>query len=89
MSRMMSDKPQDPYEPGQRWGDADWGSWRPTRAQRAAGGLIAVALPLFAANHGLKWGLLGKWSGPAVVAAYVISLVVVLRILPSSARRRL
>jgi hypothetical protein len=83
----MSDVPDDPYEPGQRWGDLDYGSWRPTTAQRVTAGSLLAIGAFLGANYHLKWGLLGEWDKPAFVVAISIGGLLLLRIMPVPIRR--
>jgi hypothetical protein len=84
----MSEDERDVYERGQRWGDLDWGDWRPTTAQRVTAGFFLVAWTLLEANYRLKWGLLGDWGGTACAVIVVPGAVMLLRMLPASLRRR-
>ncbi len=62
----MSELDEDPYEPGQRRGDIDWGSWRPTINQRLAVGLFLVIWGLLERSR-VRWGILvTSWLGSAL-----------------------
>ena len=84
----MSGDSDDPYEPGQRWGDLDWGLWRPTTAQRVAAGSFLIVFAAVEANYQFRWGLLRNYDGAACAVVGFLGAVMLLRMLPPVLHKR-